>query len=180
MSTQEKKELRGLNIYNDKKGRTVYYDWFTKNGYVIPPNKYDNYTNYSIRFVVSVLVGFLSALFLKDNYLAGIAIGASTYIAYTFVFRRRFLNSLTIIPDFKRPIKENYIDRNVVAMPKKRVISIILIAFFLVFAIAANAIIGGYDIVMLILNLGLSAAALGFLVVHVIILVKKKQKGIDF
>lgn len=180
MSEKEKIELRGMNIYVDKKGRTVYYDHLTKNGYIIPPNKFNSYTNYSIRLVISVLIGYLAALFLNNNYWGGLLVGISTYIAYTFVFRRKFLKDLSIIPNFKRPQKAGYIERNVIEMNKKRVISIIAVSAFLMVAIAANAIISGFDIVMIILNIGLSVVALGFMIVHIIILVKKRQQGINF
>lgn len=173
MDNKEKTELRGFNIYQDKKGRTIYYDWISKNGYIIPENKYNSYTNYSIRLIVSVLVGYLSALFLEDNYLAGTLVGISTYIAYTFVFHKRFLSTLSIIPDFKRPYRENYINRNVKEMTKKRAISIVFVALFLLVAIIANLLVNGYDIFVLVLSIGLGLVALGFMLIHIIILVKK-------
>lgn len=174
MDSKEKAELRGFSIYQDKKGRTIYYDWISKNGYIIPESKYNSYTNYSIRLVISVLVGYLSALFLDNNYLAGALIGLSTYIAYTFVFHKRFLSTLSIIPNFKRPYRENYIDRNIKEMTKKRALSIIFVSLFLLVAIIANLLVNGYDIFILVLSIGLSLVAVGFMVVHIIILVKKE------
>ena len=146
MDSKEKVELKGFSIYQDKKGRTVYYDWISKNGYIIPESKYNSYTNYSIRLVISVLVGYLSALFLDNNYLAGTLIGISTYIAYTFVFHKRFLSTL----------------------------SIIFVSLFLLVAIIANLLVNGYDIFVLVLSIGLGLVAVGFIVVHIIILVKKE------
>ncbi len=175
MDSKEKAELKGFNIYQDKKGRTVYYDWISKNGYIIPESKYNSYTNYSIRLVISVLVGYLSALFLDNNYLAGTLIGLSTYIAYTFVFHKRFLSTLSIIPNFKRPYRENYIDRNIKEMTKKRALSIVFVSLFLLVAIIANLLVNGYDIFILVLSIGLSLVAVGFMVVHIIILVKKEK-----
>ena len=175
MDRKEKAELKGFNIYQDKKGRTVYYDWISKNGYIIPESKYNSYTNYSIRLVISVLVGYLSALFLDNNYLAGTLIGLSTYIAYTFVFHKRFLSTLSIIPNFKRPYRENYIDRNIKEMTKKRALSIVFVSLFLLVAIIANLLVNGYDIFILVLSIGLSLVAVGFTVVHIIILVKKEK-----
>lgn len=174
MDSKEKAELKGFNIYQDKKGRTVYYDWISKNGYIIPESKYNSYTNYSIRLVISVLVGYLSALFLDNNYLAGTLIGLSTYIAYTFVFHKRFLSTLSIIPNFKRPYRENYIDRNIKEMTKKRALSIVFVSLFLLVAIIANLLVNSYDIFILVLSIGLSLVAVGFMVVHIIILVKKE------
>lgn len=175
MDSKEKAELKGFNIYQDKKGRTVYYDWISKNGYIIPESKYNSYTNYSIRLVISVLVGYLSALFLDNNYLAGTLIGLSTYIAYTFVFHKRFLSTLSIIPNFKRPYRENYIDRNIKEMTKKRALSIVFVSLFLLVAIIANLLVNGYNIFILVLSIGLSLVAVGFIVVHIIILVKKEK-----
>ena len=175
MDSKEKAELKGFNIYQDKKGRTVYYDWISKNGYIIPESKYNSYTNYSIRLVISVLVGYLSALFLDNNYLAGTLIGLSTYIAYTIVFHKRFLSTLSIIPNFKRPYRENYIDRNIKEMTKKRALSIVFVSLFLLVAIIANLLVNGYDIFILVLSIGLSLVAVGFMVVHIIILVKKEK-----
>lgn len=175
MDSKEKAELKGFNIYQDKKGRTVYYDWISKNGYIIPESKYNSYTNYSIRLVISVLVGYLSALFLDNNYLAGTLIGLSTYIAYTFVFHKRFLSTLSIIPNFKRPYRENYIDRNIKEMTKKRALSIVFVSLFLLVAIIANLLVNGYDIFILVLSIGLSLVAVGFIVVHIIIFVKKEK-----
>lgn len=179
MSEEKKIEISGMNIYTDKKGRTVYYDFITKNGYIIPPNKYNSYTNYSIRLLVSVLVGYLSSLFLDNNYFYGFIVGVSTYIAYSFVFRKRFLSSLSVIPDFKRPYKESYIDRNVKNTSKKKNLSIVFVAMLLLPIIVLNLAVSGYDTFTLILSIALGTMALGFAIVHLIILKKQRDSEVE-
>ena len=179
MSEKNKAPLKGINIYIDKKGRTVYYDRLSKNGYIIPPNKFDNYTNYSIRFIVAILVGYLAALFLDSNYLAGFLVGVSAYIAYTFIFHKRFLSKLSIIPNFNPPYRENYINRNIKEMPMKRVYTIIAIALILLVLIAINAVAYGLEGWSSIVYLAIALVAVGFIAVHGYILIQKRKQGLD-
>ena len=50
-------ELSGMHIYKDNHNRYVYYDIFTKNGYVI--SNVPSYRNYANRFILAAVVGIL-------------------------------------------------------------------------------------------------------------------------
>ena len=177
--SEQIKSIKGSNIYTDKKGRTIYYDSFTKTGYIIPPSQYNNYANYSIRFVISVIVGCVSALFLKFDYLSGFFVGLSTYVAYTYLFHRRFLSKMTIDADFKKPQDDNYIERNIKEMSIKRAYTIILVALVLLVMIAVSVMAYETDLYTMLVYCFIAILATAFIGIHAYIIIKKRERGLD-
>lgn len=95
-----KKHASGRNIYVDERGRDVYYDRFTKNGYLIQEKNLKSYFMYQNRFIL-VIIGII----LGYNFLASletcIIIGVIVAIIIEIMFRRKYLPSLITIQGFK-------------------------------------------------------------------------------
>ena len=56
-----KGSVSGWHVYKDERGRAVYYDVFSKNGYILANNE-DRYKQFSMRFVMGA-IGFFFFFF---------------------------------------------------------------------------------------------------------------------
>ena len=53
--------LSGRNIYTDKRKRTIYYDWLTKQGYLVQKQHENRMLFFKNRFVVILFAAILCA-----------------------------------------------------------------------------------------------------------------------
>ena len=58
--TDLKGNVSGWHVYKDERGRAVYYDVFSKTGYILANNE-ERYKQFSMRFVMG-LIGFILIL----------------------------------------------------------------------------------------------------------------------
>ena len=58
--TDLKGNVSGWHVYKDERGRAVYYDVFSKTGYILANNE-DRYKQFSMRFVLGA-IGFILML----------------------------------------------------------------------------------------------------------------------
>lgn len=103
------KGIEGINIYHDKKGQIVYLDFFTKNGYVITPQKEKSFKTLSNVLLYTALVGiFFYVLF---EFPLWISVASMVIVGGFLEWRfRKFLNNCTVIKNFKPEKKNDYFD----------------------------------------------------------------------
>ena len=107
-----KTKVTGFNIYKDKLNRDIYYDFLTKEGYVINSKNLSKFNFYKKRFIIPVILFALTYTLNIAGFEFGIA-GASalaviSIIVTEFIFRFKFLKSAITVPNFVPNKKENY------------------------------------------------------------------------
>ena len=107
-----KDRVTGFNIYKDKRNRDIYYDVFTKEGYVITPEFVNKMNFYQKRLIIPIVIFALTYTVDLLGFKFGV-IGASVFaiiafVALEYLFRFRFLKSMIILPNFVPNKKENY------------------------------------------------------------------------
>ena len=107
--------VSGFSIYQDKHGRDVYYDFITKNGYLILESNVTKFNFYQKRFIIplitfALLLNYRIGNFHIDLLAAGI-IALIILVGFEFFFRFRFLRSLTTIPNFVPQRKTGFFDQ---------------------------------------------------------------------
>lgn len=95
---QASEEVAGIHIYKDDHNRYVYYDVFSKNGYVL--SDIPKYKTLSSRFIIAFVAGVLTATFEVTIYLS-VLLGLAVYAFMEYKFRA-FLKRQTMLPNFKR------------------------------------------------------------------------------
>lgn len=112
---QSKPRVAGASIYKDKRGRDVYYDRFTHNGYLILESNVKSFQFYQNRLLFPLII---FALLLNFNFgsmhIGWIEAGVVALIALfglEFFFRFKYLKSLTIIPNFVPENKLSFIEQ---------------------------------------------------------------------
>ena len=104
MAKNNLKEIKGTFIYQDQKGRTVYYDIFTHNGYIIPKSNYVSYAKYQVNTPLAIIVLVILITY-TENILLALAVASLIWIGIYALFRFNFLKKLQVIKDFKCPEK---------------------------------------------------------------------------
>jgi len=146
-TTNQATNVRGLNIYKDSFGRSIFYDRLTKTGYLITPKDANLYVLYSKRFIIPIFIFVL----IFESTIGGFTIGLTESIFVCFasimmmeiLFRFHYLKGLTSIPNFKPAAREDFMTRMTKDMPKgmllyKAILYFVLTALLILLAYSEN------------------------------------------
>ena len=144
-STNQAANVRGLNIYKDSYGRSVFYDRLTKCGYLITPKDANLYVLYSKRFIIPIFIFVM----IFESTIAGRVLGLSESIFVCLaavmmmevLFRFHYLKGLTAIPNFIPTVKEDFMTRMTKDMPK----GMLIFKAILYFALSVLLILLAYS-----------------------------------
>ncbi len=167
--------LSGRNIYTDKKKRTIYYDFVTKQGYLIEKKNENSAVFYKNRFVVILFAAILcGATFLTVR--QAIVAGVVMLVLAEIFFRRSFLKKLEPVTDVDFEKRVSALEYIVTKKEKGRVIA--LAVLYLVFAvlIVLNAYQEKYGTGLVIFSGCLAVVGVYFSALHFIALVKMNKK----
>lgn len=171
----EKIRLSGRNIYTDKKGRVIFYDMLTKKGYLIDKKSENSAVFFKNRFVVILFAAILfGATFL--SVIQAVIAWAVMMVLAEFVFRMVFLKKLEPVTDvdFERHVSAlQYIIEN---KEKGRVIALIVLYFLFAILVVLNAYTEDYSPKLWVLSGCIAVVGVYFGVLHVIALIKMRDK----
>jgi len=139
--------LRGINMYLDDRDRDIYYDVFTKTGYVIKPKDAKSFNILKSRYSLVFMGAVLAVNFLVDLKLT-IIFSLLIILALEYKLRFKFLPQCIALPNFKKGRKavvDSHEDK------RKEVLRIILYVLF-AGLIVANAYVANYGTLLIILS----------------------------
>lgn len=151
-----------FNVYEDNKGRSIYYNRLNHSGYVLTDNE-KAYSTYSMRFMLGLIVAVFAYMFNLPIWM-DVLIGIAAYLIMEYRFRV-FLKRLPQIPNYVPAKRQSKISAETDQDMKKIVLKMIL---FLVFAvlIVINAQMENYTGIILILNYALAGLGLAMFVIE--------------
>lgn len=166
-------QLSGRNIYTDKKKRVIYYDWLTKQGYLVEKKYEGPVMFYQNRIVIILFIAILcTGTFLtwQQATIAGVCLLALVEVYY----RRKLFRSLEVVTDVDFGRRLTPLQSIVERKSREKVIA--LIVLWAVFAILfpLNAYVEQYSLPLVILSAGLSIVGIYFCVLHIIALTRMK------
>lgn len=164
-------KVSGINVFYDSKDRPIYFDRFSKNGYLIKDVE-KTYNFYSMRFAIGIIGAIISYAF---NLSIGICIGIGVvlYVFMEFQFRR-FLRNLTVYKNFKPEKKISRIEAEMSMETNKIALKSFL---FIVLAIllVLNCIQEQYTGIVMIINYILAAISVLYALFDFYVLIKKNK-----
>ena len=92
--------ITNLSMYKDKKGRNIYYDFFTKRGYYVKDINDKRIFLFQNRYILAIIVFGLILSFFKSAIIS-LIISLVIYITLEINFRLRILPNYTYINNFK-------------------------------------------------------------------------------
>ena len=169
----EKIRLSGRNVYQDKKGRIIYYDMISKKGYLIDKKNENAAQFFKNRFTVLLFASILGAATFLTWKQAVIAWAVMSVIA-ELAFRFSFLKKLEVVTDvdFERRISAlQYIIEN---KEKSKIIALTI--FYTIFSVLVllNAYMEKYTSGLLVLSILIAIAGIYFAILHLIAWIKTK------
>lgn len=127
------KHLRGINVYQDDKGRDIYYDrLFTKKAYLIPTHLFGKFSLYQSRYIFPIAIFALLAGFIVETKIA-LLISIAVLVVMEILFRFKFLPDLPEAKRFKPSADQSFMKRMVGNGSKKKML--IRAALYLALAI---------------------------------------------
>lgn len=172
---QPSDEVAGIHIYKDDHNRYVYYDVFSKNGYVL--NDIPKYKTYSSRFLIAFIAGVLIATF-EIGILLSVLLGLIVYAVMEFKFRS-YLKEQTMLPKFKRQERPPRLLTAASEETKKiciRIVLYILVSVLFILLILSEP---QYETYLKILCVFLSIGAFAMAIFQVYALFYKKKHNIQ-
>ena len=167
----EKIRLSGRNIYTDKKGRTIYYDFVTRQGYLIEKKSENSAQFYKNRLVVILFAAILFAgTFL--TWIQAIIAWAVMMAVAEVMFRRSFLKKLEKVTDVDFEKRVSALQYTVENKEKGRIILLAVLYFALAVLVVLNAYMEKYSLELLILSGGIALVGIYFSILHVVALIK--------
>ncbi len=163
--------LVGMFIKNER-GRAVYYDVFSKTGYILANNE-DRYKQFSMRFVMGA-IGFILMLMFNMPIWLCILAGVAVYGFLEFRFRR-FLKNLVRIENFKCNEKMKS-ESSIKTLDTNKIILKMVLLLALAVLIIINAYNENYTGWMLTLNYVISALTFIFALYHAKELISRKRR----
>ena len=165
--------LSGRNIYTDKRKRTIYYDWLTKQGYLVEKKYEGPVMFYQNRIVIILFIAILcTGTFLtwQQATIAGICLLALVEVYY----RRKLFRNLEVATDVDFGRRLTPLESIIARKTRERVIALIVLwaAFAILFPL--NAYLEQYSLPLMIFSAGLSVVGIYFCVLHIIALTKMK------
>lgn len=166
----------GLNVYQDDKGRYVYYNRLSKKAYQILRSDYKKFNVLSTRFLTSIAVGYL-AYALSNNLIIGAVAAVLIYVSMFIAFNKAFIKGDTYVDNFKPDRSESFVSR----MSKNTTKGKCIILIVLLIAIAVLSVINvktqNYEPMIVGLNYTLVVGAIIVAGLYVAVLINKTKNN---
>lgn len=133
-------DLSGLFIYRDPKRGTIFYDIFSRKGYILTSSDVNTYTLYTAMFPLCIVIALLCVQLFHLDYLAAGLIFLALYIIAAAYFRFTFFYKLPVAERWKPVKKENIFVYMARGYSKQRLIVLIglLLALSILMPLYAN------------------------------------------
>lgn len=135
------RNLKGNNIYQ-LKYQTIYYDWITKNAYIISDYNALYFQTWRIRLPFCLIVMGLIILF-TQNYQTAVLAGIGIYVVSSVLFRILFFKKLPVNGAFKKPESKGLFRDLAIKFTKNNLIIIAMIFGSMGLSLLINQLIRG-------------------------------------
>ena len=165
--------LSGRNIYTDKRKRTIYYDWLTKQGYLVQKQHENRILFFKNRFVVILFAAILCAgTFL--TWMQAILAGVITLVLVEVYFRLSYLKKMEVVQDvdFERRVSALKYIIDTKSRGKVMALAGLYLAFSVL--IVLNAYLEQYSLGINVLSVALGILGLYCCILHLVALSKMK------
>lgn len=168
-------EINGLFIYHEKNIGTVWYDIFTKKGYIMVNSDFKQYALYTAVLPIAVLVGLLLYMIAK----VGIVLSVAAFLVISIVgelyFRFAFFYKLPVAKNWDKPAKQSLSTKFAEKYSSSRLI-LLMVLLYTIFALSVGDIfIENVKAPGIYLNIAMGAASLILAIIVTIAKIKQNK-----
>lgn len=175
--TDKPDNIYGLNVYEDSKGRLIYYDILKKQAVYIPTFDFKMFSFYKYRYMLTVatliVLTTLLSEFFQWNILLPIVITVAVYVTLETKFRK-FINTKQVVKHFNKEECKGYFDIVNSQDPTKMMIKIGLYVVLGVLLVV-NAYDKHYEGFTMIFSWGAMVMCMGVALLQIFALSKRKK-----
>lgn len=133
-------DLSGIFIFQDAKRGTIFYDIFTRKGYILTSSDVRTYTIYTAMFPLCIVIALFSVSLFKINYFSAFLIFVALYLLASAYFRFTFFYKLPVAERWKPAKRESIFMYFARGFSKQRllVLIVLLLALTILMPIYAN------------------------------------------
>ena len=150
--------VKGMNIYYDDKNRSIYYDRFTKQGYLIQDKNSREYYMYQNRYMFVAIAVILASGFISDFWIC-LSAGICALVVFEYMFRMKFLKSLSVVGGFVPNRKSGLVQAATTPEEKNKLLLKAGLYLALSILLVVNAMTNNYEMWVIVMSYGLSVGA---------------------
>jgi len=167
-------EINGFSIYHEPNVGTLWYDIFTKKGYIMVTSDLQQYLLYNSVLPIGVLIALLLYFILK----LGIVIALIGFILINVIgeiyFRYSFFYKLPVAKNWSRPQNQSISVRLAERYSATRLV-LLMILLYIIFGVSViDAIVEKLTPPSIYINIGMAIVSLIFAIIVTIAKIKKK------
>lgn len=163
--------LSGRNIYTDKKGRVIYYDFITKQGYLVEKKQENSAQFFKNRFVILLFAAILfGATFL--TWIQAVIAWAVMMALAEVMFRCSFLKKMEKVTDVKFERRISALQYTMESKSKGKIGILAFLYLLLAVLVVLNAYVEKYSLKLVILSGFVALVGVYFSILHVVALIK--------
>ncbi|MCF0108995.1 MAG: hypothetical protein HUJ57_02720 [Erysipelotrichaceae bacterium] len=147
-------DLKGLNIYHDRRHGTVYYDILTRNGYVILNQDVNKLLLNDMGFPIAILAYFLMQNMGQPSYVNTL-VAIAAWAVCKLLFRILFLYRLPVVKNYvPEGGHKSFVERFAATYNRVQLIIVTVLGTMIFIATIAYVILGkitGFDMICLVI-----------------------------
>lgn len=174
-TVQKVADLKGLFVYHDKNHGTVYYDIFSKNGYILSTSDVKNYNLGAVFLPLAVIVFYFLTQFGLTTLISAI-IAVVLYIVGQVLYRVLFLYKLPCIENYAKVKKDSIVSNFSKSYSKQRLAAITILLSLLFMLTGIYAKTSGYTGSLLYGIIALVVFTFVLFVISLFALIKKMKE----
>lgn len=168
--------LSGRNIYQDKNGRNIYYDYLTKKFMYINKEDENKFFIYKNRFaIIILLVALTYDILFKQNQLYAFIGALILEISFEIYYRTRIFSKLKQAKNMEKRKRISPITSIIQNKNKPKIISLIVLYLLFAILLTINTQIENYSLGITLISYLLAIGALYFSILHLIAFIKLKK-----
>ena len=122
-------DLSGIFIFQDAKRGTIFYDIFTRKGYILTSSDVRTYTIYTAMFPLCIVIALFSVSLFKINYFSAFLIFVALYLLASAYFRFTFFYKLPVAERWKPAKRESIFMYFARGFSKQRLLVLIVLLY---------------------------------------------------
>jgi len=167
-------EINGLFIYHEKNIGTIWYDIFTKKGYIMVNSDFKQYALYTMVLPAAILIALMLYMIAKVGLVLSIVAFLVISIAGEVYFRFAFFYKLPVAKNWDKPSKQNITTKFAEKYSSSK-LTILMILLYAIFILSVGDIfIENVTAPGIYLNIIMGAASLIFAIIVTIARLKQK------
>ena len=178
MASKQKQKitLSGRNIYQDKRGRNVWYDFLTKKFLYIDESDENKLFIYKNRLAIIVVAVILLYEYLFKTTTGAVIAGAFGLIAFEIYYRLKVFSKMKEAKGITKRDNVSHLETILKTKDKPKIIMLLILYTLLAVLLVVNTFLEDYSTAIILICYLIAAAGAYFAIMHAIALIKYPTK----